>query len=306
MITVASAKKAVPYRNRLRKENLAGFLFLTPSLIGFIGFILFPMVFSLFLSFTKWSFISGFKDIHIIGFQNFTMLFKDYKFIAALKNTVYYIILTVPISIIFGFLIAVLIHDFVYGKTAMKIAIFLPYISSLVAISIVWKVILHPTMGPVNQILMALGVADPPKWFGDTHWALIGIAIETIWLQLGYNVILFMAGFTGINTDLYEAAKIDGCGSLRKVFYVTIPSVAPTTFFLTIMALINSFKVFDQVSVITQGGPGDSTIVMAYYIYQEAFQFYDMGYASALSWIMFAIIMAITLIQWKFGDKSNY
>ena len=306
MITAAPAKKTVTYSNRLRKENLSGFLFLAPSLAGFIGFILFPMVFSLFLSFTKWSFISGFKDIQIIGLQNFALLFNDYKFIAALKNTIFYIVLTVPISIIFGFIIAVIIRDFVFAKSAMKIAIFLPYISSLVAISIVWKVILHPTMGPVNQILMALGVADPPKWFGDSNWALIGIALETIWLQLGYNVILFLAGFTGINTDLYEAAKIDGCGSLRKVFYVTIPGSAPTTFFLTIMALINSFKVFDQVSVITQGGPGDSTIVMAYYIYQEAFQYYDMGYASALSWVMFVIIMAITLIQWKFGDKTSY
>ena len=306
MITAVHAKKIDLYKRRKRNENLSGFFFLVPSLTGFVGFILFPMIFSMFLSFTKWSFISGFKDINVVGLQNFMLLFKDYKFLSALKNTASYVALTVPVSIILGFIIAVIIHDFVYGKAAMKIAIFLPYISSLVAISIVWKVILHPTMGPVNQMLMSLGVANPPKWFGDTHWALVGIAIETIWIQFGYNVILFMAGFTGINSELYEAAKIDGCGSLRKVFYVTIPSVAPTTFFLTIMALINSFKVFDQVSVITQGGPGDSTVVMAYYIYQEAFQYYDMGYASALSWVMFAIIMAITLVQWKFGDKTNY
>ena len=296
-------------KNRLSnirmKNNLAGYLFLTPSLLGFLGFILLPMIASLLLSFTEWSFISGFSGIKWKGFDNFIFLLKDVKFVNAMKNTALYTLYTVPVAIILGFITAVLIHDFAYGKTFLKIAYFLPYISSLVAISVVWKVILNPASGPVNQILYALGVKNLPGWFGSSKWALLGIAIETIWIQIGYNVVLFMAGFTGINSDLYDAASIDGCGSLRKVFYVTIPGVAPTTFFLVIMALINSFKVFDQVSVITQGGPGDSTIVMAFYIYQKAFLYYDMGYASAMAWIMFVIIMIITLIQWKFGNDGE-
>lgn len=292
-------------KTRKGAENLAGYLFLLPSLAGFLGFIFLPMVFSLFLSFTKWSFISGFSGMEWKGLANFAALFKDIKFIASLKNTFLYTLYTVPVALILGFSVAVIIHDFVYGKTFLKISIFLPYISSLVAISVVWKVILHPSSGPVNQLLYHLGVQNLPGWFGSSKWALPGIAIETIWIQIGYNVVLYMAGFTGINKDLYDAAAIDGCSAWQRIRYITIPGVAPTTFFLTIMAMISSFKVFDQVSVITQGGPGDSTMVLAYYIYQKAFTYYDMGYASAMSWILFAIILVITLIQWKFGNQGN-
>lgn len=286
-------------------DNLAGFLFLLPSLAGFLCFVFTPMIFSLFLSFTKWSFISGLSGLEWKGLQNYASLFHDIKFMASLKNTFLYTIYTVPVSLLLGFTVAVIIHDFTYGKTFLKIAIFLPYISSLVAISVVWKVILNPSAGPVNQFLSALGVENLPGWFGSGKWALIGIAIETVWIQIGYNVVLYMAGFTSIDGQLYDAAAIDGCNSWQKIRYITVPGVAPTTFFLVIMALINSFKVFDQVSVITQGGPGDSTMVLAYYIYQKAFTYYDMGYASAMAWILFAIILVITMIQWRFGNSGE-
>lgn len=292
-------------KTRKGHENLAGYLFLLPSLTGFLGFIFLPMLFSLFLSFTKWSFISGFAGMEWKGLANFTALFQDIKFIASLKNTFLYTLYTVPVSLLLGFAAAIIIHDFTYGKTLLKISIFLPYISSLVAISVVWKVILHPASGPVNQFLSALGVTNLPGWFGSSKWALLGIAIETVWIQIGYNVVLYMAGFTGISGELYDAAAIDGCNAWQKIRYITIPGVAPTTFFLTIMAMISSFKVFDQVSVITQGGPGDSTMVLAYYIYQKAFTYYDMGYASAMAWVLFSIILVITLIQWKFGNKKD-
>ncbi len=292
-------------KTRKGADNLAGYLFLLPSLAGFLGFIFLPMVFSLCLSFTKWSFISGLSGMEWKGLGNFAALFQDIKFVASLKNTFLYTIYTVPVALVLGFAVAVIIHDFTYGKTILKISIFLPYISSLVAISVVWKVILHPASGPVNQLLYRLGVENLPGWFGSSKWALPGIAIETIWIQIGYNVVLYMAGFTGINRELYDAASIDGCNAWQRIRYITIPGVAPTTFFLTIMALISSFKVFDQVSVITQGGPGDSTMVLAYYIYQKAFTYYDMGYASAMAWVLFAIILVITLIQWKFGNDDN-
>jgi multiple sugar transport system permease protein len=305
MASTIMSEKTIAVKRRQNMENLAGFGFLLPSLIGFTGFILLPMIFSLFLSFNEWSMISGLKGIKFAGLDNFLMMPADVKFKIAMLNTFKYTILTVPVSIILGFIIAVLIHDYVFGKNLMKIAVFLPYISSLVAITVVWKVLLNPTRGPVNMFLMALGVDNPPGWFASTRWAIPGVALETIWLTIGYNVVLYMAGFTGINSDLYDAASIDGCGGFRRVLHITIPGAAPTTFFLTIMALINSFKVFDQVSIIQAGSPSaDASLVIAYQIYLQAFQYYKTGYASAMSWVLFVIIMIVTLVQWKF-DKPQ-
>lgn len=263
------------------------------------------MLFSLLLSFTEWSMISGFKGLKFIGLGNFQMMFTDVKLKIALMNTFRYTLITVPCSLVLGFVIAVLIHDYSYAKTAVRIGVFMPYISSLVAITVVWKVLLNPTRGPVNMLLMALGVQNPPGWFASTQWAIVGVSLISIWLSIGYNVVLYMAGFTSINSDLYDAASIDGCGGLRRVLHVTIPGVAPTTFFLMIMSLIGSFKVFDQVSIIQAGSPSaDASLVIAYNIYLQAFQYYKMGYASAMSWLMFVIIMIITLIQWKFEPKG--
>lgn len=305
MSTAGLTKGAPALKKRQRKENLAGFAFLLPSLIGFFAFILLPMLFSLVLSFTEWSMISGFQGIKFAGLDNFKMMLTDVKFKIAMVNTLKYTVLTVPVSIILGFVIAVLIHDYVFAKKAMKIAVFLPYISSLVAITVVWKVILNPTRGPVNMLLMTLGVENPPGWFASTQWAIVGVALETVWLTIGYNVVLYMAGFTGISADLYDAAAIDGCGGLRRVLHITIPGAAPTTFFLTIMSLIGSFKVFDQVSIIQAGSPSaDASLVIAYQIYLQAFQYYKMGYASAMSWVLFLIIMIITVVQWRLEGRE--
>ncbi|GHT64767.1 ABC transporter permease [Spirochaetia bacterium] len=291
----------VTLQKRQFKENLAGFGFLLPSLVGFIAFILVPMIFSLFLSFHDWSMVSGFKNIKFVGLDNFTNMFSDVKLQVAVWNTIRYSVMTVPVSIFLGFTVAVLIHDYVYGKDFLKICVFLPYISSLVAITIVWQVLLNPTRGPVNMLLMSLGVEKPPLWFASTKWAIPAVAFESIWLSIGYNVVLYMAGFTGINTDLYDAAMIDGCGGLRRVFHVTIPGAAPTTFFLFIMAMINSFKVFDQISILTNVNyTPDGLIVIAYQIYLQAFKYYRMGYACAIAWLLFLVIMVITLIQWKY------
>lgn len=286
------------------KENLTALCFLWPSLLGFVCFVLIPILFSLILSFTDWSIMSGLKGMKFVGLDNFKMMFTDIKLGVAVKNTLKYAVLTVPASIILGFVVAVLIHDYVYGKKVMRAMVFLPYISSLVAVTVVWKVLLNPTRGPINMLLMSLGIENPPGWFASTQWAIVGVALETVWLSIGYNVVLFMAGFTSVDSDLYDAASIDGCGGLRRVIHVTIPGVAPTTFFLTIMATINAFKVFDQVSIIQAGSPSaDSSLVIAYDIYLQAFQYYRMGYASAISWALFLVIFLITIIEFKFKSE---
>ncbi len=283
-------------------ENVSGYLFLLPSLLGFAIFFLFPVLFSLFLSLSKWNLSAGFSDLKFVGIENFKTILSDVWFTDSMKNSLIFTAATVIVGVSISLVLAVILNKMVYFKNPLRVMFFLPYISSAVAVAIVWSIVLQPTYGPVNQFLRSLGIQNLPNWLADVHWALPALIGMYIWQNLGYNVVVYMAGLTAINSDLYEAAVIDGAGALAKFFKITVPMVSPTTFFLVIMGIINSFKVFDQVQVLTQGGPGTSTTVLALYIYREAFQFYDMGLASAAAWAMFVIIFIVTIIQW-IGQK---
>ncbi len=283
-------------------ENVAGYLFILPSFLGFAVFFLFPVLFSLFLSLCKWNLAGGFANIDFVGFENFKSIMRDVWFTDSMKNSLIFTAATVCIGVAAALVLAVVLNKSVYGKNTLRVLFFLPYISSAVAVAMVWSIILQPTYGPVNQFLKSVGIQNAPNWLADVHWALPALIGMYIWQNLGYNIVVYMAGLTAISSDLYEAANIDGAGPLTKFFKITIPMVSPTTFFLVIMGIINSFKVFDQVQVLTQGGPGTSTTVLALYIYREAFQFYDMGFASAAAWAMFVIIFIVTIIQW-IGQK---
>ncbi len=292
-----------PRRNSLQfKEDMAGYLFILPSYLGFLVFVLFPVLFSLFLSFTSWNFISGLDSIEFVGLKNFARLFRDEWFIDSMRNTLVYAFTTVPIGLAIALVLAAVINKYVFAPNLAKMLLFLPYISSIVAISVVWMVILHPTYGPVNSMLLSMGVENPPRWFVDINWALPSIIIMSIWRQLGYMVLVYVAGLKAISDELYEAADIDGANPVQKFFKVTIPMVSPATFFLLIMGMIQSFRVFDEISVITQGGPARATTVLAFYMYRTAFEYYEMGYASAITWAMFILIFAVTLVQWR-GQK---
>ncbi len=280
-----------------RSENLAGFLFVLPGIFGFLTFVLLPMIFSMALSLTEWSFISGFQSIKFVGLENFVQLASDYRFIKATTNTLIFTFATVPVILVLGLVLAIMINDYVIGKALARTMLFIPYVSSVVAVSIVWVVLFHPSNGPVNAMLVSMGIENPPRWFGDVKWALFAIILQTIWLNLGYYIIVLMAGLTNIPRSLYEAAEVDGAGPIRRFFAVTVPGVSPTLFFLIVIGVINSFKVFDQIMVTTAGGPGTSTLVYAVYVFQLAFQNYRMGYASAVSMVMFTAIFAITLFQ---------
>jgi multiple sugar transport system permease protein len=167
-------------------------------------------------------------------------------------------------------------------------------------------VILHPTDGPVNQLLMSMGMESPPRWFVSIDWALPSIIVMTIWQNLGYTVLIYVAALNAINPSLYEAGRIDGANPFQEFFRITIPMVSPTSFFLLITNIIGSFRVFDQISVITDGGPGDATNVLAYYMYQTAFEQYRMGYASSVAWILFVVIFAITMFQKRMQKTVVY
>ncbi len=283
-----------------QRENIAGYLFLAPQMLGVLIFSVIPIVFSFYLGFTDWDYISGLDNIEWVGLKNYVDMWKDVAFRDSLINTFIFTAATVLLELALGIVVAVIIDKRVYGSAYFKVAFFVPYISSLVAVSVVFKAMFQPTYGPVNQFLMSIGIQDPPGWFGDAKWSLAAVILLTVWRDLGYYVIVFLAALKGVPKDLYEAASLDGASGLRQFFSITVPMVRPTTFFLMVTGIIGSFKAFDQIAVTTQGGPGTSSSVLVYYIYNSAFKFYKMGYASAMAWVLFIIIFIVTLIQWKY------
>lgn len=286
-----------------RKELLMGLLFISPGLIGFFFFILIPIVSSVIVSFANWNFLKGFDAIEFIGIENYIRMFSDDWFLVSYKNNILFTLITVPVLIVVGLVMAEMLNRYVFGNQAIRIMMFIPYIASVVAIAAVWQVIFHPSFGPVNQFLAAMGVKNLPKWFVDYKLSLYTIMIVYIWQQIGYTMIVYLSGLKSIPTDMYEAASIDGAGPIRQFLNITVPLVSPTTFFLTIMGIIGSFRVFDHISLLTNGGPGNSSSVMAFYIYRKAFEEYKVGYANALAWALFVLIFIVTLVQFKFQSK---
>lgn len=286
-----------------RKEFLVGMGFILPSLLGFLVFTFIPVIISFVLSFSNWNFMQGWGAIKFNGLSNYFRLFSDEWFLNSYKNNILFTAVTVPVLIGLGLVMASIINKYIYGGAAVRTMIFIPYIASVVAVCTVLMVLLQPSYGPVNQALKAFGVENPPGWLADFKWSLPSIMIIYIWQQVGYYSIVFLAGLKGLPEDVYEAAKVDGASPVRQFFSITIPLISPTTFFLTIMGIIGSFKVFDQISVLTQGGPGSSSSVMAYYVYRTAFDYFDMGYANTLAWALFVLVFLVTLIQWKLQDR---
>lgn len=293
-------------KKREVRELAAGVLFILPSFLGFLIFTFVPVIMSLGLSFTDWNFLKGLEGIRFNGLENYVKLFSDDWFIRSFVNNILFTLVTIPVCLALGLIFANIINKYIMGKNVVKIMFFIPYIASVVAVCAVWQVLLQPSYGPINQFLNSIGIENPPKWLVDFKWALPSIMLIYIWQQVGYYIIVFMAGLNGISKEIYEAAQIDGASGIRQFFSITIPLVSPTTFFLSIMGIIGSFKVFDHISVLTDGGPGNATSVMAFYIYKTAFEDYKMGYANTLAWALFLLIFAVTIVQWKFQDRYTF
>jgi multiple sugar transport system permease protein len=282
--------------------DLTGLAFILPNMLGMIAFTLIPVMFSLIISFTDWDFTKGFGRWNFIGLQNFIKMWSDTWFTSALFHTILFAFISVPVIITVSMVLAVVIDKACFAKTSIRLAMFMPYISNIVAVSIVW-VMMYSPWGPLTQAIKFFGVENPPKWLGDYHWALPAIIFMAIWMNIGYCILIYTASIQGLPGDLYEAADIDGASEVRKFWSLTVPSLSPTTFFLVITQFIGAFQVFAQVQVMTRGGPGTATNVLVYYIYTSAFTFYKMGYGAAMSWILFLILFGITLIQWR-GQKK--
>lgn len=285
----------------IRRNRINGYLFLLPNIIGFLIFILIPVIVSLVISFTDWD---GFAKANFIGFQNYAKMLASAGFRMSFKNTVVYSLFTVPFTLVLALLVAVALNTDIKGQKFFRTAFYLPYISASVAVAVVWQLLYHPTMGPINNFLMGIGVKNPPKWLASTDWAMPSVIIVSIWKQIGYYMVLFLAGLQTIPSQLYESAEIDGASGFKKFLHITVPMLSPTTFFVTIIAIIYSFKVFDLIYNLTEGGPGRATNVLVFTIYQESFQRYRFGYASAMAYFLFAIIMIITLVQFQNQKKT--
>jgi multiple sugar transport system permease protein len=304
---VAEKKLSRQRKGKLqRNETLAGFMFVSPMLIGVTILVLLPIVATLILSFSDWNFIMGFNGFKWAGLTNFEHLAKDPIFLKSFRNNVIFL-LTVPIYLIISLLLAIVIDKHVYMKGFFKVAYFMPYISSTVAVAIVWQVLFHPSAGPINQFLISIGISDPPKWIADPNYALLSVMMISIWVSIGFNLIVYIAGLQSIPKDLYEAADIDGASGWVKLSRITLPLLSPTTFFLLITGVISTFKVFDLIAVLTQGGPVQSTSLIVWYLYDTAFTNLKIGYSSSMAAVLFVCVLVITALQWL-GQKKwvNY
>jgi len=285
-------------------EVLSAYLFLSPSIVLFFLFKHFPILYTLYLSLHRWRL--GIVARNFVGLHNYQLLITSAEFRQAVRNSLYYALGSIPLNMAISLVIALLLNRHIRGRTTFRTAYFLPTITSTAAMAVVWMWIYHPDFGLANWILATLGLPRL-RWLYDPHWAMPALIIMGIWKGMGYNIIIYLAGLQNIPQHLYDAARTDGAASWACFRHVTWPLLTPTSFLILIVAVINSLKAFAQMHVMTDGGPLGSTTVIAYYLYQHGFQFFNLGYASAVACVLFVVLLGLTLIQFKFlGPRVHY
>lgn len=287
------------HSSRLRRgETVAGILFASPWFVGFLVFTAFPIFASIYFSFTDYDILS---EPYWIGLENYIEMLKwDPSFWKSLWNTTYYVLFSVPLQLIIGLVIALILNADIKGIAVYRTMYYMPSIVPIVASSILWSWMFNPNYGLLTLAVEAFGV-DAPAWLGDPAWAKPSLIIMSLW-GAGGGMIIYLAGLKNIPNTYYEAAELDGAGAWMRFWKITLPLLTPTLFFQLIMGIIGSFQVFTQAFMMTSGGPNDATLFYVLHLYRNAFQFWRMGYASAMAWVLFAIIMIFTLINWV-GSK---
>ena len=285
--------------------------FLTASLIGFAIFYFAPMVISVVISLTDWNGLDrllapGFMAEHFIGLDNYKAILTGTEFWKVLKNTLVYIVLYIPLMLMVSTAIAALLSRQRRGVGVFRVLYYIPVLTSWVAASLIWKSLLSPQYGAMNGILAIFGI-EGPGWLTDEKWAMPAIVLVSVWKDMGFFGLILLSGMIGIDRAYYEAAEIDGAGSWTRFLKITLPLLTPALFYVLIVSLINSFQLFPQIMIMTDGGPNGATQVMMERIYKYGFRYYRMGYASAFSWILFIVIMICTAVQMR-GQKRwvNY
>lgn len=275
-----------------------GLFFIAPQLIGMIIFSIFPLGSAFVLSFMEWD---GFGSREFVGFTNYITQLTHPYFFTALKNTIYYSLLVIPLGITLALLVALALNK-VRGKEIYRIFFFMPVVTSSVSIGVIWMWVLNGDFGLLNQLLGYVGI-EGPNWLTDRRFVIPSIAGLSIWWGLGFNMVIFLAGLQGISRSYYEAAEIDGANAFQKFRTITLPLLSPTTFFCTIMTVISSFQVFDQAFVMTQGGPAKASYTLVYHVYDLAFDRFTFGMSAAAAVILFGIILIFTLFQFKMQKR---
>ncbi len=278
--------------------SFAAFALILPAILGTFIFIIIPVIVSFGFSFVKWDLIN---KISFVGFDNYIEIFTNTLFYKILLNTFVFAISTSVLGVIVPLVFAAILNSKIRGSEFFKTAYFLPFITPMVVIAIVWQWIFDPNIGLLNNLLRI-----HVNWLYDQSFAMPALIIVSVWKLIGYNMIIFLSSLSSVNSSLFEAAKIDGANSFQIFKNITVPMLSPTIFFVVIITTISSFQVFDLIYLMTQGGPFDSTNVLVYAVYKNAFEFFNIGKASALAYVLFIIVFCLTIIQWRLRKKLVY
>lgn len=280
------------------KQNYAAWLFILPAIVGTLVFIVIPVICSFGLSFVKWDLVN---PMEFVGFSNYKEIFTEPLFYKIFLNTIIFAVSTSVLGVIIPLVLAVILNSKIRGSEFYKTAYFLPFITPMIVIGVVWQWIFDPNIGILNNFLhMHI------NWLYDTKFAMPALIIVSVWKLIGYNMIIFLSSLTTISQSLFEAAKIDGASPIQIFKNVTVPLMSPTIFFVVIITAISSFQIFDLIFLMTQGGPLDSTNVLVYAIYKNAFEYFNVGKATAIAYVLFVVILVLTLIQWNLRKKLIY
>ena len=301
-----AGKKAPPAKQGgmtlKQRRTLEGLSFITPNFIGFFVLILIPVLFTFWLCFNKWD---GYTPMEFVALDNFKYIFTHKIFQEAVVKTLIFTACSVVITLLLALGLAVLINQKLAGVGIFRTAIFFPYVASVVAVAAVWQMLFQKDMGLINEMLRFFGVTDVPGWFATTKWALPGVIIVNIWKNMGYYMIIYLAALQDVPTSLVEAGMIDGASAWQRFWKIKWPLLGNATFFVVMMLTINSFKSFDLIYALTEGGPGTATTLLSQYIYNQSFVSWDYGRASAAAMVLFAIVAVITLIQFRLEKKFS-
>lgn len=292
--------------HQMRKEWTA-YLFLSPGLLLFCVFWVFTIAYSFYLSFHQWNILEPAKPF--VGLDNYGRLLADARFHQAVVNTIYYTVFSVPVTMGIGLFIALLLNNRIRARGIFRTLYYIPVITPLVVSAIIWKWVYQGDYGLLNYYLMRLGLTVKPLlWLADPNLAMPSVIVVSVWGGAGYHMVIYLAGLQAIPEEYYDAAKVDGASTIRRLYHITVPLLTPTTFFLFVMSTIGSFQVFTQIFIMTSGGPLRRTTTIGYALYEKAFRHFDMGYASAMAYALFAMVLAFTLLQLRYirGHDIEY
>lgn len=290
-----------------KQESVTGYLFILPYSIGFLLFQGLPFFLSFIISLTNLRYVSKLDEVRFVGIDNFTAMIHDKSVIEAMLTSLKYCLMYVPLTMMLALLFALILNQKVYARNFLRTLLFMPYVSNIVAVSVIFSILLSPTNGLVNTFLRSLGVENPPMWLLGTETALPTVVMIACWQQMGMQMVIYLAALQDVPRELTESAEIDGANAWQRFSKIILPVISPTTFFLTITTIIGSLKNFSIIQTLTEGGPGSSTSVLPVSIVRTAFGSFRLGYASAQGMVLFAFVMLITVIQWR-GQKKwvNY